>query len=217
MAVSLLTELLKLDWRKRINAIDALNHPYFTTPPLPARPGDIPHFQDSHELDRKKFRSQRAPMPPAPPGSSADAAPNGGWATSGSRGPDVRNSRVPGAPRGGRPNPPGGPINSHRRGPFPPSQRGAGLPPRPLPGSNQQLWDGPPTGRPDGRDDHRRDRSGQGRPGGRFPSNVDSYVPSYGTSHDRGRDSEGYNRRDYRRDPPRRRSRSPRYQDAGRG
>ncbi|KAJ5193749.1 hypothetical protein N7472_006215 [Penicillium cf. griseofulvum] len=69
-AISLLSELLKLDWRKRINAMDALKHPYFTTHPLPARPGEIPQFADSHELDRKKFRSQRVPMPPVPPPAS---------------------------------------------------------------------------------------------------------------------------------------------------
>ncbi|KAJ5150537.1 uncharacterized protein N7500_010726 [Penicillium coprophilum] len=69
-AISLLGELLKLDWRKRINAMDALKHPYFTTHPLPARPGEIPQFADSHELDRKKFRSQRVPMPPVPPPAS---------------------------------------------------------------------------------------------------------------------------------------------------
>ncbi|KAJ5984432.1 Serine/threonine-protein kinase bur1 [Penicillium waksmanii] len=75
VAVSLLGELLKLDWRKRINAIDALKHPYFTTPPLPLHPGEIPTFADSHELDRKKFREQRAPGPPAPPVGSADTTP----------------------------------------------------------------------------------------------------------------------------------------------
>ncbi|KAJ5214631.1 hypothetical protein N7449_001800 [Penicillium cf. viridicatum] len=63
-AISLLSEFLRLDWRKRINAMDALKHPYFTTSPLPARPGEIPQFADSHELDRKKFRSQRSPHPP---------------------------------------------------------------------------------------------------------------------------------------------------------
>ncbi|KAJ5787436.1 hypothetical protein N7457_002426 [Penicillium paradoxum] len=66
VAVSLLSEFLRLDWRKRINAIDALKHPYFTTPPLPAQPGDIPKFADSHEFDRKKFRSQRPPLLPTP-------------------------------------------------------------------------------------------------------------------------------------------------------
>ncbi|OOQ87575.1 Serine/threonine-protein kinase bur1 [Penicillium brasilianum] len=165
VAVSLLTELLKLDWRKRINAIDALKHPYFTTPPLPAKPGEIPHYQDSHELDRKKFRDQRAPMPPAPAMGSTDPTSNGGWTGPGSR-PDSRNSnhsRIPGAARGGRPNgPPGVP---HRRGPFPP-QRESGLPPRP-PSAAPPPWEGSQSGRSDGRDDQRRDRSnqGQGRPG----------------------------------------------------
>ncbi|KAJ5830262.1 uncharacterized protein N7525_008515 [Penicillium rubens] len=70
VAISLLGEFLRLDWRKRINAMDALKHPYFTTQPLPARPGEIPQFADSHELDRKKFRSQRVPMPPVPPAAS---------------------------------------------------------------------------------------------------------------------------------------------------
>ncbi|OKO89718.1 Serine/threonine-protein kinase bur1 [Penicillium subrubescens] len=165
VAVSLLTELLKLDWRKRINAIDALKHPYFTTPPLPAKPGEIPHYQDSHELDRKKFRDQRAPQPPAPAMGSTDPPSNGGWTGPGSR-PDSRNSnsRIPGAARGGRPNgPPGVP---HRRGPFPP-QRESGLPPRPPLSTAPPPWEGSQSGRSDGRDDQRRDRFNQGPPGGR--------------------------------------------------
>ena len=185
-AISLLGELLKLDWRKRINAIDALKHPYFTTPPLPARPGDIPQFSDSHELDRKKFRSQRAPVPPVPAVGSGDTQSNSGWGSSGSRGPDSRNSRIPGAARGGRPNVPGH-GNAQRRGPFPPSQRDTGLPPRP-PVPAHPPWDGTQTNRPDGRDDHRRDRYGQGRPGARA-GNTDSYVPNYGNAPDRARDS----------------------------
>ncbi|KAJ5661618.1 uncharacterized protein N7477_009234 [Penicillium maclennaniae] len=56
-ALSLLSELLRLDWRKRINAIDALKHPYFTTPPLPARPGDIPAFKILTNLTRRRHRS----------------------------------------------------------------------------------------------------------------------------------------------------------------
>ncbi|KAJ5033496.1 uncharacterized protein L3040_008611 [Drepanopeziza brunnea f. sp. 'multigermtubi'] len=67
-AISLLNELLKLDWKKRINAIDALKHPYFRNVPLPAQPGDLPTFEDSHELDRRKFRSLKAAPPPAPKG-----------------------------------------------------------------------------------------------------------------------------------------------------
>ncbi|KAJ5501696.1 hypothetical protein N7453_006513 [Penicillium expansum] len=165
-AISLLSEFLRLSWRKRINAMDALKHPYFTTHPLPARPGEIPQFADSHELDRKKFRSQRVPMPPVPPPASDTS--NGGWPTSGSRGPDSRHSRVPGAARGGRPNAPGthGGHGHHaihgnpqRRGPFPPTQRDTGLPPRP-PVSTNPPWDGSQSNRTDGRDD-RRSQFGQ--------------------------------------------------------
>jgi serine/threonine-protein kinase BUR1 len=75
----LLSELLKLDWRKRINAIDALNHPYFHMEPLPARPEDIPQFEDSHELDRRKFRGQMAALPPAPAGGTVGMGAGGDW------------------------------------------------------------------------------------------------------------------------------------------
>ncbi|KAK7967778.1 uncharacterized protein PG986_002055 [Apiospora aurea] len=68
LAVSLLKELLKLDWRNRINAVDALQHPYFTTAPLPAQPGEIPTYEDSHELDRRKYQDRKAALPPAPKG-----------------------------------------------------------------------------------------------------------------------------------------------------
>ena len=67
-AISLLGELLKLDWRKRINAVDAMNHSYFKNHPLPAKPGDLPTFDDSHELDRRNARGQKPALPPAPAG-----------------------------------------------------------------------------------------------------------------------------------------------------
>ena len=76
-AISLLGELLRLDWRKRINAIDALNHPYFQSDPLPAKPHELPQFEDSHELDRRRFRGQRAAMPPAPEGGAVGVGPQG--------------------------------------------------------------------------------------------------------------------------------------------
>lgn len=82
-AISLLSELLKLDWRKRINALDALQHPYFQTHPLPARPGDLPSFEESHELDRRKFRGQKKVLPPAPAGGSVGMGPNGQWGEDG--------------------------------------------------------------------------------------------------------------------------------------
>ncbi|KAJ5888884.1 Serine/threonine-protein kinase bur1 [Penicillium taxi] len=224
LAISLLSELLKLDWRKRINAIDALKHPYFTTPPLPARPGEIPSYQDSHEFDRKKLRNQQKPFPPAPAGAVTNGPSSGGWTGSSSRVPNSGNSRIPGAARGGRSNnAPVGPGNNNRRGPFPPSQNN-GLPPRP-PVSAHQTWEGPP-GRGDRRDDQRRDQFNQNRQNGRFSSNVDSYVPHYGNPNDRAQDASDYNtrnadwrgsnrfdqRRDYHREP-RRRSRSPSNRD----
>lgn len=92
--VSLLSELLNLDWRKRINAMDAIEHPYFKTAPLPAKPGEIPQFQESHELDRRKFREQKANLPPAPAGGTVGMGPEG----------DV----VPGA----------GPSNGHMHGQY---------------------------------------------------------------------------------------------------
>ncbi|KAI9881362.1 MAG: serine/threonine protein kinase, CMGC, CDC2/CDK sub [Pleopsidium flavum] len=79
-AISLLSEFLKLDWRRRINAIDALQHPYFHNPPLPAKPGELPRFEDSHELDRRKFRGQKAALPPAPAGGTVGMGSKDEWA-----------------------------------------------------------------------------------------------------------------------------------------
>jgi serine/threonine-protein kinase BUR1 len=72
--MSLLKELLKLNWRTRINAVDALEHPYFKTRPLPARPDDIPKFRDSHELDRRNNRGSKPKPPPAPEGADVPSA-----------------------------------------------------------------------------------------------------------------------------------------------
>src|SRR5271163_4424853 len=114
LTISLLTELLKLDWRKRINAIDALQHPYFHTHPLPARPGDLPVFEESHELDRRKFRDQKNKPPPAPAGGSVGLGPQGEWGINGRPLPyDSRGgNRIPG---GGRPY-----VNGHGHGRRPP-------------------------------------------------------------------------------------------------
>ncbi|KAF2087537.1 serine/threonine-protein kinase BUR1, partial [Saccharata proteae CBS 121410] len=80
LAISLLSELLKLDWRKRVNAIDALQHPYFKADPKPARPEDLPRFTDSHEFDRRNMRGAHKPvMPPAPAGGTVGMGPNGEW------------------------------------------------------------------------------------------------------------------------------------------
>lgn len=221
MAVSLLGELLKLDWRKRINAIDALKHPYFSVPPLPAKPGDLPRFEDSHELDRRRFRGQKAAMPPAPAGGSVGMGANGEWtANSAPRaGMENRNSRVPGPARPRWDYDARAPRSSeHSR------HREGGLPPKPPVTANQ------PWGR-DGRADHRRDRPNQPRYGGRPDGN--SYAPSYGGGGDRYRSRDGYNpgyNADGRHRPPyqggrwnqgdygpRRRSRSPGYRHGGQG
>ncbi|KAL2848449.1 kinase-like domain-containing protein [Aspergillus pseudoustus] len=205
-AISLLTELLKLDWRKRINAMDALKHPYFSTPPLPARPGDLPSFEDSHELDRRRFRGQRAALPPAPAGGSVGMGRNGGWsANSGNRtGAEPRNNaQLPSAARGAKPNVNGNQGNQQRRPidswnnesqqtrsrrageetsqSLPSRHRDGGLPPKP-PASTHQSWTA-----------SHGDKGGRDRPygTGRYgapDANVDSYVPSYGGGGGRSRE-----------------------------
>jgi serine/threonine-protein kinase BUR1 len=84
-ALDLLSKLLTLDWRKRINAIDALEHLYFKTHPLPARPGEIPRWKDSHELDRRTARGNKQALPPAPAGGTVGGGANGEWAGNGTQ------------------------------------------------------------------------------------------------------------------------------------
>ncbi|KAF6815801.1 Serine/threonine-protein kinase BUR1 [Colletotrichum sojae] len=192
-AISLLKELLKLDWRSRINAADALNHPYFKMAPMPANPGDIPSFEDSHELDRRKFHDRKAALPPAPKGGTVGIGPDAHGANAGFNNADVyanrngvngnRHPAVPGAHRNG---------GEERR---PAWQRDRGLPPRPPP---PEYVNGGPMDR-DGYRDRDRDRRPRSR-GGRGPD-VDTYIPSY------GRD-EGARHRDDR--PPRDRRRNSR-------
>ncbi|KAF4120215.1 hypothetical protein GMORB2_3342 [Geosmithia morbida] len=81
--ISLLKELLKLDWKTRINAADAIEHPYFKMSPLPLRPSDIPTFEESHELDRRKFHDRKANLPPAPKGGTVGIGPDANGATAG--------------------------------------------------------------------------------------------------------------------------------------
>ncbi|GAM40143.1 cyclin-dependent protein kinase [Talaromyces pinophilus] len=159
LMISLLGEFLKLDWRKRITAVDALKHPYFTSPPLPARPGDLPQFEDSHELDRRQYRQK--PKPPAPPNGAAGESD---WSTGpGARAAAGQSSRVPaGVQRGGP-----APRGDFRRAPD------DGLPPKPSPISqpgwpNRKIDNRPPDRRHGGRGD-----------GGR----LDTYVPRYDGHH----------------------------------
>ncbi|KAL4917903.1 kinase-like domain-containing protein [Aspergillus aurantiobrunneus] len=240
IAISLMTELLKLDWRKRMNAIDALKHPYFSTPPFPARPGDLPSFEDSHELDRRRFRGQRAIMPPAPAGGSVGMGRNGGWSTNSGNmtNAEARNARIPGAARGARANANGNQRNQRdnwnnepqqtrqRRGNedtnqgLPSRHRDGGLPPKPP--APTQSW---ATTYPD---KGGLDRSYGGRYGG-LEATVDSYIPSYGGSDRNPQREHGPTNPDWRgsyhgklrysrEDPSRERSRSPIYRErVGRG
>ena len=151
--VSLMAELLKLDWRKRINAMDALDHPYFKNAPLPAKPGEIPSFQESHELDRRKFREQKANLPPAPAGGTVGMGPDG----------DFSNGHGHGHGHGQPPQAgPGGYYNNHQpqyRPPqnssnsrFPPhprhNSRAPPPPPNHPPPERVPAWQRQPNGLP---------------------------------------------------------------------
>ncbi|KAL6704557.1 serine/threonine protein kinase, CMGC, CDC2/CDK subfamily [Coniothyrium glycines] len=180
--LSLIKDLLRLDWRKRINAIDAIDHPYFKEQPLPMREEDIPHFADSHELDRRNARGQKQALPPAPAGGTVGGGPNGEWTGQGPPphawqngdrrfGPQDRGP--PGVDRGQR----GGydrrpPPYDHRAPPPPPGERrpnwGNGNLPAPPPDGRHPLPAVPRYGS-DSRD---------GRRGGPAPN--DTYIPSYG-------------------------------------
>ncbi len=74
---------MRLDWRTRVNAVDALNHPYFKMQPLPAHPADIPTFEESHEFDRRKFHDRKAALPPAPKGGTVGMGPEAHGAQAG--------------------------------------------------------------------------------------------------------------------------------------
>lgn len=189
VGLSLIKDLMRLDWRKRINAIDAIDHPYFREQPLPMREEDIPTFADSHELDRRNARGQKQALPPAPQGGTVGGGPNGEWTGQGPPpqswqngdrrygGPQDRGP--PGVDRGQR----GGydrRAYEHRPPPPPPGDRrpnwgnGAergghnGLPAPPTDGRHPL----PPVPRygPDGADRRRAPAAAGG----------DTYIPSYG-------------------------------------
>ncbi|KAF2789290.1 Pkinase-domain-containing protein [Melanomma pulvis-pyrius CBS 109.77] len=142
--LSFLGELLKLDWRKRINAIDAIDHPYFREDPKPMREEDIPTFADSHELDRRNARGQKQVLPPAPAGGTVGGGPNGDWTGSGpppgNNGPWMNGDRQRNGPqdRGppGTDRPPGARGGFDRGRPLPYDHR----PPPPPPPRHQPHW-----------------------------------------------------------------------------
>lgn len=214
--LDLLKQLLRLNWRHRINAIDALQHDYFKTKPLPARPEDLPRYEDSHELDsRRRGYEKRRNLPPAPAGGTVGMGPDE-WNGSGPPGyhrdgyervPRGRGLPVPAGPPYGRP-----PYDD-RRGRGPPVD----APPVRQPAWRQQAGVPPPTNGhalpPRPAIDHPLPRSdARGPParvgGGRGPD-VDTYIPSY--------DSRGGPPppRDY--DRGRRGSRESLYSDSGPG
>lgn len=190
VAVSLLRELLKLDWKSWVNANDALQHPYFRTAPLPATPGEIPTFEESHELDRRKFHDRKANLPPAPKGGTVGRGANDANANTSFNGGgyDRRNGA-----NGGRYPHNGPPPQGDRRQPvWQRDHRDRDLPPRPPPQNYANGWNGAGD-HPDGyRDRDARPPRGGARGGPREPP-VDTYIPSY----DREREGGG------RRDPPR--------------
>lgn len=58
--VDLLSGLLSLDPYKRLNAIEALHHPYFKNDPQPLNPFDLPKYEESHEIDKERFKKLKA-------------------------------------------------------------------------------------------------------------------------------------------------------------
>ncbi|KAF1946983.1 Pkinase-domain-containing protein [Clathrospora elynae] len=193
VGLSLMKDLMRLDWRKRINAIDAIDHPYFKEQPLPMREEDIPHFADSHELDRRNARGQKQALPPAPAGGTVGGGPNGeytgsgpppqGWQNGAGRYGGPQDRGPPGvdrAPRGGYDRRP--PPYEHRPPPPPPpgeqrrpnwgngTDRHNNSLPAPPPDGRHALPPVPRYGPNDG--DRRRGPPAAG--GG------DVYIPSYG-------------------------------------
>lgn len=150
---------MRLDWRSRINAIDALDHAYFKMAPLPLEPHEIPTYEESHELDRRKFHDRRAALPPAPKGGTVGLGPDANGAMAGFNSSDAY---------GGRNG-----MNGSRYRSGPDDRRPA-----------WQRERGPPS-RPHQDDDRRRGPPPAGARGG---ADTDSYVPSYGRDDTRRRD-----------------------------
>ena len=139
--LDLLQQLLKLDYRARINAYDAIRHPFFETHPRPVRADELPQYQDSHEMDKRNHQQKRNALPPAPAGGTVGMGPEA-WG-SGAPGDHANGSLY--SDRGGR--------NQPRDRPPP----GHPLPPRPA----RPIDDRPP---PAHRDRDRDGGAGQRRP-----------------------------------------------------
>lgn len=193
--LSLLKDLMRLDWRRRINAIDAIDHPYFRENPKPMREEDIPHFADSHELDRRNARGQKQALPPAPQGGTVGGGPNGEWTGSGPPPHAWQNGDRRFAPqdRG----PPG--VERPRGGYDRRHQQYDHRPPPPPPGERRPNWGNgnlpPPPG--DGR--HQLPNMPRYGPEGgdrrRAPPPGDVYIPTYNDGPRRSREPDDRPRR----------------------
>lgn len=175
--MSLLKDLLKLDWRTRINAVDAMDHGYFKMAPLPMEPHEIPTYEESHELDRRKFHDRKANLPPAPKGGTVGVGPDANGATAGFNSSDGYGGRN--GVNGGRYRGPEERRPAWQRDRRPPSR--------------------PPPDRPANWDDDYRDR---GAPRSRaMPgrgADIDTYIPSYTRDDGGGRRREDWPREDRR-------------------
>lgn len=67
LGVNLLSKLLTLDPKKRFNALDALDHLYFKSKPLPLSPDELPTFEECHEIDKERFKRSMAESLPEKP------------------------------------------------------------------------------------------------------------------------------------------------------
>lgn len=79
--VDLIGHLLHLNPHTRLTAQQALDHHYFTTKPLPALPSELPTYETSHEIDKRKRPSvrqeNRTPKAPDAAGQMANGGRNG--------------------------------------------------------------------------------------------------------------------------------------------
>lgn len=85
--LDLLTGLLTLNPMTRLNASQALKHPYFSSLPIPYRPEELPAFKPSHEIDNKRFKEERERR------AHLDAVKNAPRASDSGRKPDWHSER----------------------------------------------------------------------------------------------------------------------------
>lgn len=75
--VDLLSELLALDPMHRITAADAMAHEFFTTDPLPVAPSELPKFEESHEIDKERYKQLKENQHQVPKPMASSAIPTG--------------------------------------------------------------------------------------------------------------------------------------------